>query len=427
MTERTVFGDCSLSRDGLLATPGGRQQLSCRLASILRDLVQAGGDAVHTDHLLDTHWGPGSVSTQSLPKSIFQLRRAIAGTRVVRIDSVYGYGYRLRIASSQSDGPTDADKALAICEEASHRMHELRDASLSTASAMYLQALKLDPYCACATVGYAQMQAQRMTLGLVSTREGWPPLRHMLEEAMQEEAQSADVHAVLAKGQCFYDWDTDAAQTSIEAALRLAPADYLPNECAARISLFHNQPDDAITYARRAIEASPMTARSIGVLAYALGYRGEAHEAIERIDEIYRLDPGNQELQAWYIWVQAMHGDAERACEVGAALQAQLPGMATITALHALAHARAGHAPQARAILKTLEDENEYATRGNTIASFAWCALGDKPAALGALEAAARDREYWLGFTLHHPGLGDLRTEPRHQAIRDSMFSSTGR
>jgi len=424
MGQSVAFGECRLREDGMLVTPNGSRQLSRRLAVILRELVEARGIAVNCDHLLDAFWGPGSGSPQNLAKAIFQIRQAVDGTPGIRIESIYGYGYRLRANESGLDSPGASETALAICDEAAHRVYDRRDIALTSALTMYEEASRLDPNCIPAYTGYAETHMQLMGTGQESPQIGWPAARQALEDALQQDSKAADAHALRALGQCLFDWDFDAALSSVEIALRLAPGAYVPNEAAGRISLFMGNPQDAVSYLRRAHAARPVAMNTRGILAYALGCSGDERAALDHVAEARRLDPGNPMSLGYSALIEAAYGNAEKACEYGAEVVNRVPRSATIAAVYAFALARAGHAKAARALVESLENKSLYATPCSAFTSHAWRALGDAQAAVRSLAAGVQERDYWAGMKLHDPLNAPLRTEPGFRDVYESIFGS---
>ncbi len=421
---RTTFGDCTLSQDGTLITPDGQRHLSRRLVKILLALINGGESAVSSHYLLDSCWGAGSGNAQNLGKAIFKLRRAIAGSRDVAIESIYGHGYRLRITGTGLNSPDRRAKALAICDEAMRPSYDRREDAMRAALAMYEEALRLDATCIPAHTGFAETQILLVGFGQERAGVGWPAAQHALKQALHLDPQSAKAHALKALGSCLFDWDIAAAMSSLNVALKLAPEAYLPNEIAGRIWLFRGNPENAVACFRRALEASPMVRNTNGILAYALGCSGDTKAALAHIRETRRLDPGNPLILNYTAWVEAAHGDAEAACEAGAEVVKQLPHSATAAAVYAFALASAGRAPAAHAVLSSLEDKDKYVTRDASVTSHAWRVLGDAPAAVAALAVGARNRDYWLGMMLQHPANDPLRSQPGFRAVYDKVFGS---
>jgi len=424
LNESIRFGDCRLSEDGILITPGGERQLTRRLAVILRALAYADGSIVGSDRLLDSFWGRGSGNPQNLAKAVFQLREALADAQHVCVDSVYGHGYRLQVLKTATGIPDARSKALTISEEAGHRSSDRFGSSLESALLMYQAATKIDGACVSAYLGYAQTLMQMMANGLKSSSLGWPAARQALKDALQHDPASADIHALMAKGQCLFDWDIDSALTSLEMAIRLAPGDYVPNEAAGRIALFRGKPEDAVEYARRALFANPMAMRTWGILAFALECAGELKASLECLDEARQLDPGNPTILSYATWHIAANGDAEEACKIGAKLYAISPHSTSLTSVYAFALASAGRTTEARSLLASIKIIDSPGMSYSATASRAWAVLGDREAAVRELADSARNRDYWLGIMLNHPTNDCLRAESGFQDIYEAVFGS---
>jgi len=424
LNESIQFGDCRLSEDGILVTPGGERHLSRRLAVTLCALVNSDGAIVSSDQLLDAFWGQGSGIPQNLAKAIFQLRQALADSRLVRIDSAYGHGYRLHVLKTAADIPDASARAVAICEEARHRIYDRRDIALNAALGMYEEALKLDAGCICAYTDYAEAQMQLMGTGQELSSAGWPAARQALLDALEHDPGSADAHALLALGQCLFDWDIDSALSALETAMSLAPGAYVPNEAAARIALFRGKPEGAVEHARRALLANPMAMNTRGILAFALECSDDPKAAREYIDEAWRFDPGNPMTQTYFTWIEAANGDAKTACEIGAQIHGALSNSATIASVYAFALASAGRMTEARLLLSSIGDKGKFATHFCAAATRAWGALGDRQAAIRELATCAQNRDYWLGIMLNHPANDWLRAEPGFQDIYEAVFGS---
>lgn len=314
---------------------------------------------------------------------------------------------------------------MAACEEAAHRVYNMGDkASLETALGFYETAIGFDPAYPDAYLGYARTQAQLIAMGFVPSRGAWRAARLRLEEALRHGPESADVHAELAKGQFQFEWDTLSAQASIEKALRIAPKGHLPNELAARIALMRGNADQAVAYLRRALQAKPLMMITNGLYAYALGAIGDAKAAVQHADEMLRLDPNNADARGWSTWIHAMVGDPEKACGLAKQLHAQLPNSATFAAIYALSLAQAGPVATARRLIESMDDKDRYPVSCGAITSHAWRVLGNRAAAIRALQIAARNREYWLCYVLQHPAHADLRSEPKFRAVYRTVFGA---
>lgn len=416
--------DCRLGEDGLLSTPAGEQQLRPRLAKILRALIDARGVAVSSEYLLDSCWGAGGGSPQYLPKAIFQLRHALAGSSAVRIQSVYGYGYRLHLEAPAADRPDSATIVRALCEEAALRLHDRRSVALKAAQSIYQQATQLDPGCILALLGYASATLQLLISGYVPTAVAWPAARQAIVDALEIEPLCVEALAYRGLGECVFEWDFKTSEATLEAAHRLGPQSFPVCEMTARAWLFRGHPDRAIDQLHGALAANPVAMSANGLLAVALGASGDATAALNQIGLMSRLDPSSQVTPTYKAWLEAIFGDADEAGRFAAEIVERAPDSSVATSVHAVALARAGNAVAARAVLDTLEDQNVFAAPNCALAAYAWRTLGDHDAAVGTLAAAAESRDYWLGFALNDPLNAELREHPGFDAVYGTVFGA---
>lgn len=95
MNRQFVFGDFILHFDGML-THGERQLgIPPKELAVLTVLLEAAGELVSKDELLDRVWPDDDVNEESLTRCIYALRRILLESKEQRyIDTVYGKGYR---------------------------------------------------------------------------------------------------------------------------------------------------------------------------------------------------------------------------------------------------------------------------------------------------------------------------------------------
>jgi len=423
-----VFGDCKLTSDGRLRTPGGTLQLSKRVSNILRALIEAEGIAVSSAFLIDLGWGVGSGGPQGLTKAIFRLRRALAGSQTVCIESAYGYGYRLHCEPAGTRQLDRRIRAQAICQEAALRIHERRDINLNAAKFMYQQAAELDPGCIAALVGYATAAMHLMASGWESGVHEWPAARQTIGEALQFAPNHPEALAYRALGECMVDWNFETARSTFDLALNLAPASFVVQELAGRMSLFCGETDQALHHLDLALAANPMSASTHGLMAYALALSGDVAAAFAQLDHLRSIDPASVVLPTYTCWIEAMFRDPEAACRV-------LLGHSNITtqdttltiAVRANALARAGRRSTARALLDTIDRQRPNSTARCALAAHAWMAVDEPAAAVDELAKAAETRDYWTGTVLHYPLSSTLLEQPGFDRIYATVFGSASR
>ena len=189
-----------------------------------------------------------------------------------------------------------------------------------------------------------------------------------------------------------YQWDSEAlilsgdvegALVQLRRARALDPLSMIIRASLAQTLALLGRRDDAIAELRDALTLDPTFPRTRRELARQLLASGHTDEALSEARKLAELAPDN------------------------------LPALAT----HGLCLGRAGHAEEARALLRRLESE-----RGKPFVStleFAriTAGLGDRAATLGYLERAVEAREGFLPFIGVDPEFDFLHGEPRYAAI----------
>ncbi|MEN2428846.1 HilA/EilA family virulence transcriptional regulator [Chromobacterium vaccinii] len=112
-----VFGDFILHFDGRLTHHGQALPIPPKELAVLTALLEAAGELVSKDALLDRVWPNGDVNEESLTRCICALRRLLLENKKQRyIDTVYGKGYRFcrPVAVVAQHRPTEASASVAV-------------------------------------------------------------------------------------------------------------------------------------------------------------------------------------------------------------------------------------------------------------------------------------------------------------------------
>ena len=264
MGNSLVFGDCRLHVDGQLVMPAGKKQISAHQALLLRCLAEARSVAVPSGRLLDIAWGEGAGTPQNLAKAVFGLRRALAASECVHIESVYGYGYRLALKGPNSLEPAPEQMAMTICHEATHRLYNRSKMSLNAARAMYERAVLTDPSCVPAYLGHAYTWLLLMQSGFQSPSTVWPALQDTIGELLVTVPACAEALAYRGLIEGAYHWDFPGAEATLAEALASVPADVRVNQMAGRVVLFQSQGRRAIHYFETALALNPIAMTTRG-------------------------------------------------------------------------------------------------------------------------------------------------------------------
>jgi tetratricopeptide (TPR) repeat protein len=122
-------------------------------------------------------------------------------------------------------------------------------------------------------------------IGLTDTTEGFRNAREDAERAIALDPTLDSAYVVLATTQIFYDWDWDAANTSLTKAAALEPGNVDIFRIRAYLSLVLGNLDQATKLYQQAIALDPLRTNSyltLGQLLYAAGQYDEAKAALQK-------------------------------------------------------------------------------------------------------------------------------------------------
>lgn len=123
MNRQFVFGDFVLHQDGTLAHREQQVRVPPKELAVLTLLLEASGELVSKDTLLDRVWSDDDVNEESLTRCVYALRRLLMETKSCRyIDTVYGKGYRFcrPVATVSRATPQAAQCSIAVLPFRTH-------------------------------------------------------------------------------------------------------------------------------------------------------------------------------------------------------------------------------------------------------------------------------------------------------------------
>jgi len=416
------FGLYRLTADGELRRSSQRiAQLPRRLAAVLTELVAANGGTVSRLDLLMKCWGNQTVNDENLSRAIADLRKILRSGERDPIEAVYGLGYRLNVQDIGMEGDLAARRAASFCREAWHRLYQRRLVTLDSAEHLFDLAATESPEHLQALLGIAVTQIHRMQLGYSPAIEAWARARIALDRALAIDPRCADALAIRGLGLAWAEWNFGDARLSLERAAKIDPDSFVCNMASGWYHLSTGRFDLARRLFGIAANINPAAMETRGILAVALMYAANAKESLSVAKEMSQLDPGGPISQAYFGWIEATLGSAERAIESAEHAFAQLPESPVVGSILAYALAKAGQHAQARILLET--PSNDGMTLGTgTMACPAWLEIGDRKAALASLEAGAAMRCPWLPVILHDPRVESLRRESFCSSIYEELF-----
>jgi len=277
------------SRSSAFAFKGEKIDISevarkLNVAHVLEGSVRKAGSRVRiTAQLIDaesdTHmW---SETYDRTLEDIFAVQDEIAATVVAQLKvTLLGEAPRVR--------ETDPE-AYALYLQARHLSQQGSAESYQQSTALFEQALAIDPEYAPAWSGLSVNYMNQAFLGLRPTREAFAAAREVSLKALAIDPDYAPVYSRLAGVVMIYDNDLEAAARYMEQALALAPTDVVININASVLLSWLGRPEQALEVAHYAASRDPTSA--YGYLAGAYLQLGRYEDALEAGRSALRLQP----------------------------------------------------------------------------------------------------------------------------------------
>ncbi|WP_080429453.1 winged helix-turn-helix domain-containing protein [Burkholderia ubonensis] len=118
-----VFGDFVLHQDGILFHGEQQIRIPPKELAVLTLLLEAAGELVGKDVLLDRVWPDGDVNEESLTRCVYSLRRLLMESKSRRyIDTIYGKGFRFcrTVATVSRPTPQASQCSIAVLPFRTH-------------------------------------------------------------------------------------------------------------------------------------------------------------------------------------------------------------------------------------------------------------------------------------------------------------------
>ncbi len=280
-------------------------------------------------------------------------------------------------------------------------------------------AIKLDEKYAPAWALRSSVQNLMAEVALTEVTEGFRKARADAERAIALDPGLASAYRSLATTQIYYDWDWDAADTSLTKAAALEPGSAEVFLIRSFLSRVMGKLDQAIKIYGQAVPLDPLRATTylnLGDLLYVSGRHDEAQGALRKA-----LDLNPQSAYAHLILGKILieEGKPQQALaefEMERADWGKLTGKAL--AYHALGREQDSNAALAGLIAKyrveaAYQIAQVYAFRGESDKSFAW------------LERAHEQRDAGLPEIKTDPLLKNLRRDQRYTQFLKKMHLPT--
>lgn len=233
------------------------------------------------------------------------------------------------------------------------------------------------------------------------------------ERALALDPGLVDAHVALAAVTVVHDWDWEGGERAWKHIIERWPSNADAHHWYGYLLSALGRHPQSLEQREQALALDPLSSSYNTSFADTLTILGRLDEAITRHRRTLDLDPGFFRARLGIAAVHLARGDMPGLLtELEAAIGLE-PDNPLVLAWLGHAYGRAGRHAEARAVLRRLQGRTGYLSP--VIPAQVHAGLGDRDAAIHALEAAFRERSPMLVSVMVDP---PLRAAPRRPAVR---------
>jgi TolB-like protein/DNA-binding winged helix-turn-helix (wHTH) protein/Tfp pilus assembly protein PilF len=289
------------------------------------------------------------------------------------------------------------------------------DESLKKAIEYFNRAIQKDPKDARSYAGLAQCYIVLPMLTKVSQAEAFPKARNAAAKALALDDSLADAHLSIAEVRLYQDWDFAGAEKEFKETLDLNPNYSTGHQWYGEFLSLMGRHEEAIRELQTALALDPLSAVVHLQFGNSLQEAREYDRALDQFRESLRLDPQFYAPFDGISWIYRRQGKfvesippLRTACQLYVKpyltrLVDELPG----------AYSAGGKAGYLRQVIKV---HGQY-VRPLYYLARDYADLGDRQAALEALNQSYENRDMELLWILVDPELDPLRSDSRFQEL----------
>jgi serine/threonine protein kinase/tetratricopeptide (TPR) repeat protein len=317
-------------------------------------------------------------------------------------------------------GPTENTEAYQLYLKGRYHWNRRTSDSLRKGIQFFREAIETDPSFASAYAGLADSFVSLATNVPLPPQDTFPKARAAALQATQIDDSLAEGWASLASVRWWFEWDWEGAETAFLRATKLNPNYATAHDGYAMLLCARGRFTEAIDQVTKAADLDPLS-RIISVHAgWPFYFARDYESAIRRFRKALELE---DHFVPAHGWLGLALGQQRRYAEAIDTFQRAIDveRVPILLAMLAHTHAIAGHRAEALSLLTELEAERDNRYISEYDIAVVYAGLGDAPAALRHLAAAAEERSSWLVFLNVDPRLDGLRHEPAFAALAASL------
>ena len=276
------------------------------------------------------------------------------------------------------------------------------------------QAIAADPSYALAHAELSRSYVNLVGSSALDPVEGMPRAEAAALRALALDESLPDAHLALANIKVSA-WEWAAAEREYRRAIDLNPNYARAHSAYSSYLSLMGRREQAIAEIRRARVLDPLSVIASAYVGFTLLFARQYDQAIEALKETLELERefpiAHYVLGQTYV-AKGMYPEGIAAYQESIRLGENSPSL-QIYLGHA--YAKAGERRKAQAILKRLEQSEEYVSQGELAILYA--ALGEREQAFASLERAYAAHDLQLQYLGTDPAYDDLRADPRLTAL----------
>ncbi len=342
-------------------------------------------------------------------EDMLTLQKEVAKTIANEIKVTLTHEEEARLTSTREVNP----KAYEAYLKGRYFLMKMTTEGYKKAVEYFQQAIEIDPTCALAYAGLADVYLTLASYGLLLPNKGFSKARESALKALKIDDTLAEAHAALGAVGLFYDWDWVDAEKEFKRSLELNPGYEPAYRYYARYLSAIGCHKEAIAELKKAQQLDPIslsTHFNLGVVYY---FARQYDRAIEQLRKAIELDPTSPNVG---VYLFAPYLQKSMFEEAMAAAQKAGP----YTNLEAaLTHAKAGRKEEARRMFRELS--KEWSARVPTFIAGVYAHLGEMDKAFEWLQKGFDQRDFFIHQLKVEPIYDPLRSDPRFQDLLRRM------
>jgi serine/threonine-protein kinase len=278
----------------------------------------------------------------------------------------------------------------------------------------YEAAAARDPRFALPHAGLADAYAVLGVFALRPPAAVFPLSRAAAERAVELDEQLGEAHASLGHVATQFDRDWREGERLYRLALGLRPTYAQAVMWLANSHLMQGRVPEALSGARQAQLLEPMSLTFAANVGMVLSYAGRLDAALEQLAGLVEAAPESPVARHHLARLHIFRGEPAEAIRLLEGFHARAPGsLGNLGRAYALA----GRTDDARAQIAQLQALGAEGFGVGYDLALIQAALGEREAALAALEHALTDHSQMIGFINVDPGFKGIREEPRFRTV----------